>query len=86
MTLEMQDKALALVAQYVQEKNPETVIGLYDFRVKSFSKTLLNWEAIVEKKTDDGMHYHVIYDGYSAELHLYVYARVAVVKAPEKRN
>lgn len=86
MTFNLQEKALTLVAQYAQEKNPEKTFKIDDFHVINFTGALLNWEAVIEKKIFDGMYYRVIYNGYTAELYLNVYAQTDYVGIPDQRN
>jgi hypothetical protein len=86
MTIELQEKALALVAQYAREKNPESTIHIYDYVVTDFSSNRRDWHATVEKKLFDGMLYVVSYDSYVAELTLKVYIHFEVRTIPDERE
>lgn len=88
MSVDNQETALTLVAQTAQKNNPEKSIHVYDYKVIRYSSTLYNWNAVVVKKTFDGMLYDVTYDGYVNEyiIAIFVHHSNAVIPGTTKET
>lgn len=79
------EEALNIVRQHVQEMLDKSDPAV-DFEVYAvwFSKTLLNWKALVSTTLPDQMYYEVTHNGSSDETYLDCYKKIQnkVVKGP----
>lgn len=82
----MTNKAKKIVIDYYNkrvEKTDNKKISKDEVYIVWFSKTLLNWKALVSTTISDGMYYEVTYNGYERETYLDAYKKWENVCIPD---
>lgn len=82
---DMQTVAKSIVIEYANkhlDKTDGVAITFDDVYVVWFSKTLLNWKALLSTTLLDGMYYEVTHNGNTAETYLDAYKKFENVVIP----
>jgi hypothetical protein len=81
------EKAKRLVFEYVQSHLEKTDIHVTfepdEVYLVWFSKTLLNWKALLSTTLPDGMYYEVTYNGSARETYIDAYKKFDNVRIPD---